>query len=174
MQGNLDGLCGVYSVVNASLHLSRKRLTADQTKELFRSLCDQLGREGRLEDTIVDGMTVRTLGRLIDTSASFLAAEGCGRIRRKMACKTTYGLKEFWDRIVAHIETNGDGSVILGMGGMYDHWTCVREIDENRISLIDSDGLHRLRRTNCTVGERRKGRHHVLWPTQTFLLDAVD
>ncbi|MFM2045037.1 MAG: hypothetical protein RLY86_3613 [Pseudomonadota bacterium] len=174
MQGNLDGLCGVYSVVNASLHLSRKRLTQDQTKDLFRRLCAQLGEEGRLEDTLFDGMTVRTLGRLIDTSSEFLKEEGCGGIHRKVAFSSAPdGLARFWDAIAAHIKEHGTGSVILGMGGKYDHWTCVGAISENRISLIDSDGLQRISRINCTIADERVGRHHALVPTQTYLLSAI-
>lgn len=175
MQGNLDGLCGVYSVVNSSIHLSRRRLTEDQIKNLFRKLCSQLAQEGRLDDALFDGMTVRTLGRLIDASSAYLKEEGCGDLRRKMAFKSAPdGLAQFWDAVAAHIGDYGAGSVILGMGGKHDHWTCIGEISENRISLIDSDGIHHLSRKNCTIADERKGRHHVLWPTQTFFLNASD
>lgn len=175
MQGNLDGLCGVYSVVNASLHLSRRRLNQDQVKQLFRKLCSQLGRDRRLEDTLFDGMNFRTLGKLITTAATYLNEEGCGHLRRKIAfASAPSGLAEFWDAVTDHIEKHGPGSVILGMSGKHDHWTCVGSIGENRISLVDSDGRHHLSRKNCTVADERKGRHHVLWPTQTYLLTVGD
>ncbi|WP_141402636.1 hypothetical protein [Stappia indica] len=164
----------MYSVVNASLRLSPKHLSEAQIKCLFRELCLHLADEGRLEDTLFEGMTVRVLGRLIDAASDFLQAENVIRIQRKLAFGSApAGLAEFWDTIAEHIKSHGSGSVILGLGGRYDHWTCIGSISETRISLVDSDGLHHLHRKNCTVAEERGGRHHVLWPTQTYLLNAA-
>jgi len=173
MQGNLDGLCGVYSVVNASLRLIPSQWTEDQVRSLFRRLCSQLAAEGRLEDTLFEGMTVRVLGRLIDAASEFMKTEKGISINRKIAFGSApKGLAEFWSSLENHLQGERV-SVILGIGGKHDHWTCVGSISSDQMKLVDSDGLRQLRRGHCTVAEEKKGRHHVLWPTQTFLLTAT-
>ncbi|NPD16710.1 hypothetical protein HOY34_16070 [Xinfangfangia sp. D13-10-4-6] len=171
MQGNLDGLCGVYSVVNTTLQLSPKRLSDKQTRGLFHCLCTQLEAEGRLVDALVEGMTVRVLARLLDAASGFLNNETGVRICRKLAYRSApSGLSEFWSVLQSHVQGHGTGSVLLGLGGKYDHWTSVERITQSRISLLDSDGLQHLLRKHCTIADEHGSRHHVLWPTQTFLL----
>ena len=173
IQGNLDGLCGVYAVVNAVRNISPKRLNGGQEKELFRQLIGMLGNESRLEDAICNGMTVQPLGRLIDAASLFLQATHGTRLGRHLAFrKAPEGLQQFWDAIVEHLDKHGAGSVLLGLGGKHDHWTCVGTMSENSITLIDSDGIRRIHRKNCTVADVKGVRHHMLWPTQTYLLQA--
>ena len=66
IQGNLDCLCGIYSVVNASLYLSRPNLDNDHIQKLFRSLISELADEGQLEDALFQGIAVQRLGHLIN------------------------------------------------------------------------------------------------------------
>ncbi len=171
IQGNLDGLCGVYSIVNSALNLHSPNLNKESTKELFRVLCSALKHEKKLLDALLDGITVRPLGELIDHASDFTDKKYRIRILRRIAFGTaSCSLDEFWTKISNHIEKHGPGSVILSLGGKHDHWTCVREISASRIDLIDSDGLKFLARKNCTVGDAKRGRHHTVMPTQTYLL----
>ncbi|MFM7850478.1 MAG: hypothetical protein ACKO96_00845, partial [Flammeovirgaceae bacterium] len=74
-QGALDGLCGLYSVINATEYLcsyNGVKLQTSDTQMLFRVLCDLLSEEGRLQDVLVDGMGFRNLGRLIDVASLYL------------------------------------------------------------------------------------------------------
>lgn len=173
IQGNLDGLCGVYAVVNSVRNMSPKRLNGEEEKELFRQLIARLGEESRLEDALCNGITVQPLGRLIDCASSFLQTKQGNRLNRNLAFRgAPEGLQHFWKTISTHLGDNGPGSVILGLGGKHNHWTCIGTMSENAITLIDSDGIRRLQRKHCTVSDVSGSRHHVLWPTQTYLLRA--
>lgn len=173
IQGNLDGLCGVYAVVNSVRNMSPKRLNSDLEKELFRQLIGTLGEEGRLEDALCNGMTVQPLGRLIDAASSFLQTTQDTLLVRQLAFRRDpKGLQQFWEAIIEHLEEHGPGSVLLGLGGKHDHWTCVGTMSENAITLVDSDGIRRILRKHCTIADVKGARHHVLWPTQTYLLRA--
>ena len=171
IQGNLDGLCGVYAVVNSVRNLSPKRLNGEDERKLFRQLIAKLGEEDRLADALCNGMTVQPLGRLIDSASEFLRGNRGHRLSRQLAFRQTpEGLQQFWELISSHLSDHGPGSVILGLGGKHDHWTCISTMSEHTITLIDSDGIRRLHRKHCTVSDAKVGRHHVLWPTQTYLL----
>lgn len=174
-QGNLDGLCGVYSVINAVRHLSSRRLTNEQTRRLFGDLCGKLMQEERLLSAVCDGIRFEVLERLIDKASQFLDADGYGKLKRERAfSKGLVKRRVFWDRLSEHIKGHGAGSVILLLDGKHDHWTCVESINENSILLIDSSGLRRISRKSCTIAKEREGRHHILDPKQTYLLTKVD
>ncbi len=89
IQGNLDGLCGVYAVVNAVRNLAPTRLNGDEERELFRQLIAKLGEERRLEDALCNGMTVQPLGRLIDSADEFLQINRGHRLSRQLAFRQT-------------------------------------------------------------------------------------
>ncbi|WP_298331567.1 hypothetical protein [Asticcacaulis sp.] len=175
MQGNLDGLCGVYSVVNAAIHLSPQRISQDNVKELFRALCSELGRLEKLEDALVDGMKVRTLGVLLDCASNHLNDRYGYEIKRKIAFNShPQSLQEFWVKIAEHVAIHEKGSVILSLSGKHKHWTVVDAISDTSISLIDSDGLKRIARDRCTVQVEKGKRHHELWGTETYLLSVTN
>jgi hypothetical protein len=173
-QGALDGLCGLYSVINATEYLCSSngvKLKTEDTQKLFRALCDLLSEEGRLQDVLVDGMRFRNLGRLIDTASSYLEEhKSCALTRKTAFAQEPKSLSEFWNKIAQHIEKNNEGSVILLIGGKYNHWTCVKKISDKQIFLYDSADLSHFRRKNCTIGAKRKGRVNILYPTQSYLL----
>jgi hypothetical protein len=173
MQGNLDGLCGIYSIVNAAQNLSKNKLSEKNTNDLFRVLCRALSADQKLEDALFEGISVKPLGKLIDVASKFLSDKRGFSIDRHRAFKSKPdGLDKMWNKISDHVDKHGPGSVILGLGKTHDHWTCVREIKNKQISLIDSDGLRRLSRKHCTISESPGKRLHILWPTQTYLLSA--
>jgi hypothetical protein len=66
-QGNLDGLCGVYAVVNATRLAAHphRRLRAADCYELFATLLAELADEGRLRGFVTHGLGPRVLARLL-------------------------------------------------------------------------------------------------------------
>ena len=66
-QGDLDGLCGVYSVVNAARLAAHphRRLSAPECRALFAALLTELADEGRLRGFVAHGLGTRVLARLL-------------------------------------------------------------------------------------------------------------
>lgn len=85
IQGNLDGLCGVYAVFNSVRNLTSTRLDSDEERELFRQLISKLGSERRLEDALCSGITFQPLGGLIDAASDFLETTHRNPLRRQIA-----------------------------------------------------------------------------------------
>ena len=59
---------------------------------------------------------------------------------------------DYWQTVQAHITQHGAGSIIIGVTGGYDHWTCVRRITDKTMLLADSVDWARLYRRHVTVG----------------------
>lgn len=170
LQGSLDGLCGVYAIINSLILMEAMR--SDFAPEVFEALCKKIDKKAqRLFKVLVGGMEVRELGRLVDEAFGFVFKNGGPRLTREIAFnQKDIPLAEAWDRIHDHVRLNGPGSAIISLGGIHNHWTCVRAVSEGEIRLQDSDGLRTLKRSNCTTSANSGRRGHTIWPNQIYLL----
>ena len=167
-QGSLDGLCGVYCIINAlSLMLGEN---SPDPEEVFAALLGSL--RGQLPTIVVSGMHSKGLETLLRCTRSLLAKRGlCFRFRR--ACdREPASLSRFWETLAEHHAQQGDGAILLGMTGEHDHWTCVESISHEALHLADSGVLTSLRRNQVSIKRASTRRNFVLQPTQAFLLSV--
>ena len=162
-QGDLDGLCGVYAIVNAIRWLC-PTLSEGQSKELFGALID--AREQRPMrrplSFVHRGLTRVGLARMVDTAiiwaanvpALYIEAEWLAPPERRRD-----SLAKVWQRLERQI---GPGAVaIVGLGKASDHWTVAVEASPRQLTLLDSDGMSILRRERC-LPRRAGGVHYDL------------
>lgn len=153
-QGDLDGLCGVYSIVNALryvLHLREK-----QCRQLFKRLIKALEQDcPRLHQPLLHGMHFRQVKRLV-------TAAGKGRLRgekpnfaaRPLRLKRDqHTLPHLWAALGR--ELGPTCVAIVGITGATDHWCVVYRVTPKTLWLLDSDGWTYMRRSRCTVRTTR-------------------
>ena len=169
-QGELDGLCGVYAIVNAV-----ENTVAGWKKEdangLFNHLVTRLSGQGRLHTAMADGIGVRELCRLIDHAGVYLADEYGLSLKRRIAFNRRVPLSSYWQRIQEHLQGRGH-TAIIGLWGKHEHWSCVDSMSGHKVHLLDSgrEPIRRIYRAYCTTGRTRGRRRHELMATQTILL----
>ncbi|MBB4143122.1 hypothetical protein [Rhizobium rhizoryzae] len=173
-QGKLDGLCGVYSIINGIGLIETRRMSEEDRRHLFVYLVDLLD-DGRGIGTIVQsGISFRNLGKLIDVASRLRRSKTRKVVRRQTAMKQIpRDIDEFWDVLGDHVDTAQGRTVILGMSGKYEHWTVVKSISARRMELHDSDGLIQLDKARCGLRDGDGG-SHILWATQSYLLYLED
>lgn len=174
-QGQLDGLCGLYSVVNAIALMTRDQVRRPGIRKLLSNAgIDQLAEEGYLADAFKHGMGFRQLCRLYKAVAAELEALEGISVAYSVAANRKMGIDAFIDRVTAHLAVHGPGSVILNVHGAIHHWTVVSAIDARRVHLADCYGFRFFKRTSLTTNsEQAPGRRHELWPTQSLLLRRI-
>ena len=91
-----------------------------------------------------------------------------------LSALTPIGLSvtEFWNSMMEFLR-NGEGKrrvILIGLGGVYDHWSIVDSITDKQIRLFDSFKLKRLNRNRCATMRRSSSRPHLLFPTHTYFL----
>ena len=157
LQGGLDGLCGVYSIVNAV-----RVLCPELDNEVFEILFDHLmqsmkkaGAEPSL--TITGGIGQRVLAALLKEALTDVDAEydinlTCRRLPKKLRRTTSLG--GLYRRLEATLSPTC--VAVLGMGGRHCHWTIAVSATQHRIRLFDSTRMSVLRRRDCTVGKAVK------------------
>jgi len=164
-QGALDGLCAVYSIVNAARIISG--LTEEQSRDLFRGLITHLEQSRDLGKILTSGIDVNTIGALLNDVAGNMIPY------RAMPFKhyPDTPLDEFWTEMVKFINGEGRRVILIGLGGhLWDHWSIVDSITEKQIRFFDSLKLKRLNRSRCATIRATSSRPHLLHPTHTYFL----
>lgn len=172
-QGQLDGFCGLYCIVNAVRYLG---LLGSKVhgQQLMAELCAVLETQCGLEERFQDGTDPAEIVSLLKQIVE--PQYGVKRIRpfHKVAARTTF--TDYASVIRTFLATK-NGIVLVSLGGYHDHWSLVRRVTSRSFLFYDSDGLKQLAFRNCqltdrgTGTQRRKhGRVHILDPYDTHFL----
>lgn len=133
---------------------------------LFTALVRSIGVD--LPRIIVDGLEKANLESLVLTAAVRYCAR-IGVILRYTMIPLYTQLGRAWDHMQAHQQRHGRGSILVGLSGVYEHWTCIERVTPRCLMLADSGDLRRLYRAHTTIGEPRGARKHCLDLSSTFL-----
>ena len=150
----MDGLCGIYSVVNALRHLLQ--LNKEQSQELFERLVKALVQDSRRpHKLLVEGILFKRLKqlaaaarrcRLADRDLSF-------QVRTLRLRRDEQTLAKLWATLDQEV---GPACVaIIGITGADDHWCVVYRVTPKTLRLLDSSGRSCIRRSRCTVRTAR-------------------
>jgi hypothetical protein len=164
-QGALDGLCGVYCIVNATRIISG--IGEEESRQLFQEIIYYLERTRDLPKILISGMGLQTIGAIL--------ADVVGdRINTRAMPFKQYPethLDEFWTEMMGFMDEGERRAILTAIGGpMWDHWSIVEAISDRQIRFFDSYKLKRLNRSRCATIRSTSSRPHLLSPTHTYFL----
>ena len=147
-QGRLDGLCGVYSVINATRLAiwPAHQLSVESCSVLFRLMTTKLAGRARLLDVLTGGSRHVLVSTLLREADGWLAEAYGIRLRYQRPyyrCKPTASPTAIAATVAQHLAA-GHVSAIVGLTGSIEHWTVVRAVRPKTMLLFDSDDLKRL------------------------------
>lgn len=181
-QGMLDGLCGIYSIINGLLwaqHTSRfttikrpkqaRTLREVEVTELFIHLLSALVQRRAHLRSVVDGVNNRDLARLIRHSSRWLIERSgvAFTSHRPFLGRARIATSRVACALAEHLATPGS-AVIVGLECPWDHWTVVRKATPGRLLLLDSSGESQLLLRAC--GQHCTSHSSLLRPDNVFLL----
>src|SRR5215204_5268114 len=178
-QGDLDGLCGIYSVINAI-----RLATEDETRDLPDAALQELFFTLLLEADAVVG-TVEAVGLGIDPKPLFRVAQAAVRhmadehgLRLGVTHAIRRGEPRTFDAILRRLTELADqprSAVLICLTGHLDHWTVLKRVTGQSLTFFDSSGYARISLANCrSSAARSRGarRAHIIEPTGIFLVRA--
>jgi hypothetical protein len=169
-QGDLDGLCGVYSIVNA-VRVICPEVDGDTAEDMFDVLMQKLLRtEDNPSMAVTWGIGRRTMTHLVTEAITYVLDEFDIRLRTQCLPKSVQQvgtLGRLWDHLERTISPRR--VAILGLGGKHSHWTVAVKVTPLRIRLCDSDQISFLQRRRCTIA--RAAKQHSIRPHHVFLIE---
>jgi len=153
-QGELDGLCGIYSVINGllwALHTLRSQrstrarqvrpLTMGECHDLFSSLLVCMILHHETVQPAVDGLNSRDLAQLLRRGAHWLAERRAMRLSvvRPFHRRLRVPANELRKAMGDHLAKPGTAAII-GIDPPWHHWTVATSVSPTRLKLLDSSG----------------------------------
>lgn len=164
-QGRLDGLCGVYSLINA-YRLVVPSLSHDDAKWLLYECMEKLTGMGSLPETITDGMGINALIKL--RREVFTPCYPEVSVTRPFARQRAVMLDAYWSTLSQFFGKRNQ-AVLIGVSSQRrDHWTVIRAMTLKQLHLFDSDGLTLINKASLSTEGRSPGKVFV-HPPPTML-----
>lgn len=163
-QGSLDGLCGLYSTINAVSSLIA--LTEDDCTELFRLALEHLDSRTNLKKTILEGMRLPMVKEICNQYKPLIKEWGYN-LEVCAICADAGNITGVASSIRNWV--NGDMQcVIVGLGGKINHWTCITKPFVKAIRFSDSDRIKRLSLYQMTTGKTNNKRQYFIDPDEVL------
>ena len=176
-QGDLDGLCGAYALVNAVTRLLHtKGFDRDHANRLFQRLCRTLHRRQRMPQAVWRGTHIDDIDSMLRTVRRF--------VRKNFAMTLvvahpfddgTPRKKDRFFRVLSNAFNAIDERkvAIIGLDRPGFHWTIATEVTGRSFRLYDSGRSKRLRYGDCTLGKTMRGRQTIV-AQETRILSVED
>jgi hypothetical protein len=177
-QGEFDGLCGIYAIINA-IRLLCPEVDEGTAKQLFKRLLATLHkRETDPVAPVWRGMRMLTLKRLAKEAKRFMRAE-CGiklKARRweREERETITNVAIFWKRLEQ--ELSRQRVPIIGFGGKIQHWSVAQGLTPKLMKLCDSSDMTAVRRKGCRLPIKGRGfdsNRYLLFASQILFIERT-
>ncbi len=164
-QGALDGLCAIYSIVNAARIVAGNN--EQDSRDLFRRIMVYLEKTSELSTVLTEGIGLNEIGAILRD----VVGRRIPNRRMPFKHRPEVPLDEFWQAMARFLDDSDRRAILIGLGGpAWDHWTIVHSISARQIRFFDSHRLRRLDRHRCTTTAATSRRPHILCPTHTYFL----
>lgn len=186
-QGELDGLCGIYAVINAMkiLAMSRGHEFSDSDgARLFKEMVKYLDSRNLMPNALWDGTSIQHVRDFLHTAKRFMRKQyGLEIVHKALARHGEITRKDvFWRVLDAALirgpeynfkhKTDHARVALIGLGLPMPHWTLAYGVSDKSINLIDSGSNIRLSYARSTVGMAQPGKW-MIEPEHTLVISTL-
>lgn len=170
LQGGIDRLCGMYSIMNAILLVDPD--SRPQLQRHFDVGLEYLISRKKLDGVMLHGMSTKLWVKL----ALRVLAEHNRLSEEQLELHKVYpngreGKLITWCNAIEC--TANEWPVLAHIEGAYDHFTVISCITPKQVVLFDSDGLHWLQRRSCKIGGPDASKRFWIKPNGIFALRPI-
>ena len=169
-QGDLDGLCGVYAIINAIKLISKRKSLKEWQKLFLNTIRAQL-KSKKSAKFLVNGITIDDLAKLLRKA---IKANPGVTFKRPFKNLERIDLSDFWSDLQNFLNNshNHRCAIIVYSTKTSSHWTVVQGISPNRLKLHDSIHSRFINRKTCTTLNLEEGKTVLIEFTSTLYLEA--
>ena len=138
-QGDLDGLCGIYSIINSIKTIYPKRFSNRNQSNLFEYLTNYAIKEQGNLNILSEGLGLRDMQQLLNAAIEYLSSDLFIDIQ----------VTRPWRKQSSALPTDADikqllktpkTAILIGLEKPNLHWTVITDYGHREFVLFDSDG----------------------------------
>ena len=158
-QGHLDGLCGIYAIINAIrvvLGDPSRHISTEAWQELYAVLMLAVDETVGAATAAGCGIETKPLLHLLSVAARHMADEHEIEltVTRLLKRRERPPLRKVLPRL-ARISEEPNTAILVSFLGHLDHWTVLRRVSKTSIAFFDSSGFKRVVIANCRMTYER-------------------
>jgi|SaaInlStandDraft_5_1057022.scaffolds.fasta_scaffold129911_2 hypothetical protein len=166
-QGDLDGYCGPYCVINAHQYIVGP-IYREHAWAYLSELMDHLNQKRPIKNRLLYGSSINEIGML------FWKMEADYSLHRSMPYRRSRPtLAEFFLGLEQFLKVPNRLALIC-LEHKHNHWTLVRKITAGRLLLFDSDGLKHVDKARCSMIWEVDKTVHKINASLTYFLQRGD
>lgn len=167
-QGDLDGLCGVYSIINALKAIGIRR-SVEEWQIILNDIINHLQHNKKSNLFLTDGITTTDISRIL---RDIIVPKFGIHYHKPFHKNSELPLEDLWELLLENLVGEKRRSAIFCIAGAnYSHWTVTTALSDRRILLQDSYKMHWINRSQCSTTELLKNSTVMIYPTTLFLLE---
>jgi hypothetical protein len=168
LQGDLDCLCGVYSVVNGA-KLVNSDLRGSKAWDLFYYCVKHIQKRKRLLRDLTGGVPGYDIKALL---RNVLASKYEITVKRPFSRVPGIKLNPFLAEIRKFLEEDENRAVIVcfAAGWELPHWSVIKSAGKIQVSFCDSAGWSRISRRRLTTRKATKSKPFLFATKETYFV----
>jgi hypothetical protein len=160
-QGELDSLCGIYSILNSYRIVCNP--DENKTQILFNDIVNYFSKKRLLKSILIDGMGFKEMNMVMkDVVYGYMP-----NYKLSWASFQNPTTRNFWNSMKNHLE-DANSCVILGMTGRESHWSVGISATSKTMRLIDAEW--KFLKYNLCSTTVIDDKLYVLYPAQTYFI----
>lgn len=165
IQGQLDGFCGIYSVVNATKVVAG--IDSRESQRLFWKIFSILEPRKPVSRFVREGISDRDMGyifrKIVQETYDLKVDKAFGHNRVPLGV--------YWETIQGFLKPGEPRAVILVLESWdWGHWTVIQRATAKTLFLFDSSNLVRVQRRQTTTARLTLRKPLLFYPRMTRLV----
>jgi hypothetical protein len=166
-QGDLDGLCGVYALVNAVDYLCGP-LSHRKARQLFQQILTHLEARAPLASRCTHGIVINEIAGIL----KFVICQHYPIQRYKPFHRQPWVNQQRYLQTLREFLQQPNTIVLLALEGYHGHWTLVHQITNKTLMTYDSSEIRYVLLSSCSMISDPVEKRHWLMPAHTYLLKS--
>lgn len=164
-QGFLDGLCGVYSILNVT-RIINKRMSEKEAMSLFSQCMKHVEKRKSLGKVCTEGIVTSDVWSILK---EIITVKYEITVQRPFREPKEVNIGDYFKELRRFFAQDGKraAAIISIEGNGWDHWTVARAVTKDSVLLFDSAMMKRILISKCTFSRKFK-RKILIIPHDTF------
>lgn len=171
IQGYLDGLCGVYSLINAMRIVLN--LSPEKSAELFKRIIKCMEQRRKISSFVVNGLCPVDVQYALKT---VIEPQYPITWKRPYLRRRNLQISRYWRELREFFSEDDHRAVIMTIHvEKYNHWSVVQGVTEKQLRFFDSAALaKRVNRSRCAIRRSTAKRPYAFEPGTMFFLSKAE